>query len=269
MTAVIASVKLSTGVTLPYLEQGLSSGIPVVLLHGTTDSWRSFEGVLPYLPAELRAFALTQRGHGDADRPETGYRPSDFSADVAAFLDAVGIDAAIVAGHSMGSFIAQRFALDYPERTLGLVLAGSFATLRDHAGIQEFWDEAIANLSDPVPEELAFEFQESTLTQAVPPAFLEMVVGESLKVPARVWKASFAGLMEADHRAELGKIAAPTLIIWGDQDTIAPGHQQDALAAGIPNARLLVYHGAGHGLHWEEPQRFAADLVVFVRSIES
>src|SRR3712207_9373020 len=95
MTTVIESVELPNGVKLPYVEQGDPSGVPVLLLHGITDSWRSFEPVLPYLPASIRAFALTQRGHGDAERPAAGYHPRDFAADVAAFLDSQGLASAV------------------------------------------------------------------------------------------------------------------------------------------------------------------------------
>ena len=79
MTPAIKCVELPNRVKLPYVEQGDSSGVPVLLLHGVTDSWRSFERVLPHLPASIRAFALTQRGHGDADRPAAGYGPHDFA----------------------------------------------------------------------------------------------------------------------------------------------------------------------------------------------
>ena len=85
-------VALSNGVSIPFVEQGSPSGTPVVLLHGITDSWRSFEGVLPHLPRSIHAYALTLRGHGNADRPEAGYTPADFAADVATFMDAVGIE---------------------------------------------------------------------------------------------------------------------------------------------------------------------------------
>src|SRR6185436_11002192 len=127
MTRDTKSVELPTGVSLSYVEQGDASGVPLLLLHGVTDSWRSFELVLPHLPNSIRAFALTQRGHGDSSRPAAGYRFKDFSSDVAAFMDAVGIDAAVVAGHSMGSVIAQRFAIDKPDRVRQLVLIDSFA----------------------------------------------------------------------------------------------------------------------------------------------
>src|SRR5688572_33110782 len=123
--------ELPNKIRLPYVEQGDASGIPVIFLHGYTDSWRSFELLLPELPERVRAFALTQRGHGDASRPETGYSQSDFAADVAAFMDAAGLQSAVIAGHCMGGFNAQRFAIDYPERALGLVLISTATNCRN------------------------------------------------------------------------------------------------------------------------------------------
>ena len=117
---------LSTGVTLRYAAQGDPAGVPVVLLHGLTDSHPSYAPMTAHLPDHIRAYALTTRGHGDSDKPEHGYRLEDQAADVAAFLDAVGHEAAVIVGHSMGSYIAQRFAIDHPERTIALVLMGTF-----------------------------------------------------------------------------------------------------------------------------------------------
>jgi non-heme chloroperoxidase len=119
MTRAIHSVELLGGPKLEYVEQGDRSGVPLVLLHGYTDSWRSFEPVLPHLPSDVRAFALTQRGHGDAARPAHRYGPPDFAADVARFMDRLGIGAAVIAGHSMGASVAQRFALDHPGARWG------------------------------------------------------------------------------------------------------------------------------------------------------
>ena len=127
-TTTVKYATLASGVRLPYVEQGDSDGVPVVLLHGVTDSLRSWEPVLPYLPSSIRAFAVTQRGHGDADRPAAGYHPRDFAADVVAFLDAVGIERAVLAGHSMSSYIAERVASEHPERVLGVVLVGGFTS---------------------------------------------------------------------------------------------------------------------------------------------
>ena len=111
------------------------------------------------------------------------------------------------------------------------------------------------------------EFQESTLAQPVPQAFLETVVQESLKVPARVWRAAFEGFLQDDFSRELKKIKAPTLIVWGDQDAFCSRSDQVSSSRAIAGSQLVVYPGAGHACHWEEPERFAADLVTFVETL--
>jgi pimeloyl-ACP methyl ester carboxylesterase len=182
-------------------------------------------------------------------------------------MDAVELTAAIVVGHSMGATNAQRFAIDYPARARGLVLAGSFATYRGNPALVDFWQSTVATLTDPIDPGFVREFQESTLARPISQAFLDSVVRESLKVPAPVWRAAFAGFFEDDVAGELGKIVAPTLIVWGDLDALCPRRDQDALLAAIAGSRLQVYEGAGHALHWEEPERFAADLVAFTGTL--
>lgn len=266
MEPVTKSVVLPGDIKLEYVEQGDSSGTPVVLLHGGLDSWHSFEPVLPYLPESLHVFALTQRGHGDSSRPEKGYRYQAFAADVAAFLDALELKAVFVAGHSMGSSVAQRFAINYPERLLGLALVGTSATFRNNPVLEELWDSEVSKLTDPVGIDFVREFQASTLARPVPEAFFRTVVDESLKVPAHVWRATFSCLLEDDFSHELGNVKAPTLIVWGDQDALCLRSDQEAVLAAMAHSRLIVYEGAGHAAHWEEPARFAADLVRFVET---
>ncbi len=215
----------------------------------------------------LRAIALSQRGHGDADRPAAGYRAAHLAADLAALADVLGLGPAIVVGNSMGAQVAQRFAIDHPERTLGLVLIGAFTTLRGNSAVQALWDGAVSTLTDRIDPGFVREFQESMLARPVPAALLDTVVRESLKVPARVWRAALEGQMEDDATPELGRVAAPTLILWGDKDAIAPREDQEALAAAIPDAQLEVYAGAGHAPHWEEPARIAADIASFAAGL--
>ena len=260
----VESVQLRNGVTLEYVDHGRLSGLPVVMLHGATDSWRSFERVLPHLPSSLRAIAVSLRGHGGSSRPEGGYRFIDFSSDVEMFLDALGIRTALIVGHSMGSYVAQRFAMDHPRRVLGLVLMGSFPTMRGNTGVQEMWDSTVSTLTDPVDRGFIREFQESTVARPVPPTLLETAVRESQRVPARVWRAAFADLLDADFAHELRRITAPTLIMWGDQDVFCSRSDQDVLLQRIPDAQLIVYRGAGHAFHWEDPVQFSRDLEAFV-----
>jgi non-heme chloroperoxidase len=269
MPPVVQSVELPSRVKLPYVEQGDPSGVPVVFLHAIADSWRSFERVLSDLPESIHAFAVTQRGHGDASRPKRGYHSRDFAADLAAFMDALHLDAAVVVGGSSGGFVARRFAIDHPERILGLVLLGSPAILRDKPGVQEMWDSTFSVLKDPISPDLVREFAEGTLARPVPQAFLETIVRENLKAPARVWRATFEGLLDDDSLRELDKIKAPTLIIWGDRDAFLPRSDQETLAAAITGSRLLVYRGAGHAFYWEDPSLVASDLAAFIAEVET
>jgi pimeloyl-ACP methyl ester carboxylesterase len=260
------SVDLPSGVTIQYVEQGDPSGVPVLLLHGLSDSWRSFQYVLPHLPESIYAVAPSMRGHGDSERPEEGYEYSDFATDAAALMDALQIESAIIVGHSLGSSVAKRFAIDYPDRTRGVVLVASLNNWPANPAIQGFWEGAIKPMEDPVDPGFVREFQESTVAQPIDESYMDTIVQESLKVPARVWKATVIGSVEHDQSGELGKIQAPTLIIWGNQEELAPREDQDEQVEAIPNAELKVYEGVGHAVHWEAPERFASDLVGFIEA---
>src|SRR5688500_2983362 len=100
-------VQLSNGVELPFVDIGDRSGTPVIYLHGLTDTWWSFEPVFAFLSGSHRAISVTQRGHGQASRPPSGYVPADFANDVALLMDALEIPKAVIAGTSMGSIVAQ------------------------------------------------------------------------------------------------------------------------------------------------------------------
>jgi pimeloyl-ACP methyl ester carboxylesterase/tetratricopeptide (TPR) repeat protein len=261
-------VSLSTGVRMEYVEQGQPDGVPVVFLHGVTDSWQSFAGVLQRLPPTIHGFAISQRGHGDTSRPDAGYGYSDFSDDLAAFMDAVGLRRATIVGHSMGTLVAQRFVRDHPDRVAGLVLIGAFASLYRDPGIIDFYTSAILPLADPIDAGFAREWQESTLARAMAPDHLDTVVAETQKVPARVWRAAFQGFLNTpDSSDALSQVSVPTLIMWGDRDTYALRANQDRLRSVIPGARLRVYEGAGHALHWEDPAACATELMAFVRQL--
>src|SRR5688500_8108348 len=125
--------KLRTGVALPYTEWGRADGTPVVLLHAWGESRHAFSRVVPFLPAALRVIAPDQRGHRDATKPRTGYTLADYVADVEAFLDAVGVESALIVGSSSGGYVGQQFALDHPGRTRGLVLIGAPLSLHGRA----------------------------------------------------------------------------------------------------------------------------------------
>jgi pimeloyl-ACP methyl ester carboxylesterase len=257
-------VSLSTGVRMEYVEQGDAGGVPVIFLHGVTDSWRSFERVLPQLPPNIHAFALSQRGHGDSSRPPSGYRFADMSADLLAFMDAMSLGTAIIVGHSMGASVAQRFVIDHSDRVARVVLMGAFSTYSD-PGLADFVASSIVPLTDPISASFAREWQLSTLARAMPAAHLDAVVSETLKVPARVWREAFDGFLKTpDFTSELTKVSVPVLLMWGDRDSYALRAAQDRLLDVMPEARLIVYEGFGHTFHWEDPEQFTRDLLPFL-----
>jgi non-heme chloroperoxidase len=132
-----ATARLGTGPRLHYAERGDKEGEAIVFLHAYADSWFSYGRVLHLLSPAYHALAPDQRGHGDSDKPECCYAADDFAADADAFMDAVGIEGATLAGDSSGGLIAQRAALDYPHRVSRLVLLGSPTTLVTNETVME------------------------------------------------------------------------------------------------------------------------------------
>ena len=258
-----ATVRLSTGPRVHYAEHGDAQGEPAVFLHGWPDSWFSFSRVVPLLGPRLHAFVLDQRGFGDSERPDGCYAIQQFAADVVAFLDTLSIDRATIVGHSFGSFVTRQVAIAQPDRVARMVLIGTgvFAgtpVVREVQG-------AVLNLQDLVPVEFARDFQSSTVYAPVPKPFFERIVAESLKLPARLWRAVLEGLLAYDDTAELGRITTPTLMIWGEHDALFPRDHQDRVVLAIRGANLRIYEGIGHCPNWECPERVAADVQAFVQ----
>jgi non-heme chloroperoxidase len=257
-----SNVLLRTGVRLRYAYQGEPGGEPIILLHGFTDSWVSYSTVLPLLDRKYRVYILDQRGHGDSDRPASGYALQQFADDVVAFMDVMSINQATIVGHSMGSFVAQHVAVAAPDRVKRLVLSGSATTARNAvvSGLQR----EVSALKDPVPEKFVRDFQVGMAFQPLADEFLKAVVQESLVLPARVWREVVAEMLSPKAEVELTKIKVPTLILWGDKENVFSRSEQDLLLAALPNARLKVYEDTGHAMHWERPERFAKDLQEFM-----
>ncbi len=263
----ISKVTLASGLRLSYAEHGAPSGPVALLLPGPTDSWRSYEPVLDRLTPRVRAMALSQRGHGDSDKPEGGYQIGDFAADVVQFLDALCLDQAVLAGHSASCLVARRVAIDHPGRVAGLILEASPTSLRSDIAFQGFVKSVVLNLRDPISRDFARSFVVDTSSEDVAPEVIDQFVDELLKVPARVWQAMFSGLLKYDDVAELTRITAPTLLIWGDADGLVSRTMQEILTTHIPTADLTVYSGAGHTPRWEDPQRFSEDISSFFKKL--
>ena len=261
-----SSVTVASGLRLSYAERG-GGPSAVVFLPGPTDSWRSYQPVLDRLPESLRAVAVSQRGHGDSDKPDAGYRIEDFAADAVSLLDELGIERAVLAGHSGSCFVVRRLALDHPHRVAGLVLEASPTTLRGDPGLREFVESVVSPLSDPISPDFVRSFVTNTSSDDLDPELLDQLVDELLKVPARAWHEMFEALLEYDDLALLGGVSSPALLLWGDGDALVSREMQDQLVASLPEAHLLVYPGVGHTPRVDDPTRFSNDVTAFVEDV--
>lgn len=255
------TIRLANGLDLQIRESGDPRGPAVILLHGVTDSLHAWRPFTDALPRALRVIAVTQRGHGDSAKPEGDYSPAAFAGDLAALMDALGLERAHIVGHSMGTWIAQRFARDYPRRIESLTLIAGFASLAGNPAVDELL-VTINSMGDKVERDFVRAFQESTVATPLPPLFLDLVVAESLKVPARIWRETFTAM--AVETTEPARISCRTLLVGGEKDTIFTEHDRRTLAACFSNAREILYPDLGHAPHWEQPRRAAADVAQFI-----
>jgi non-heme chloroperoxidase len=260
----VKKINLKTGVELEYAEQGNRNGIPVIFLHGITDSWHSFEKTFSYLPGDIHAFAITQRGHGNSGKPSTGYTSKHFAADVAAFVNQRKLEKVIIVGHSMGGINAMQFAIDYPHLTKALVIMNSDPQLGLNPGMPEFVKEVSLLKGNNINREFMTAFQAATLATPIDSADFKLYVDEGLKCPLRVFQTALTGLAEINLLSEMKTVKVATAIFWGDKDAFFLKEGQDALKNSVPHARQYTYNNMGHAVHWEQPQRFANDLTQFI-----
>jgi pimeloyl-ACP methyl ester carboxylesterase len=249
-------VALANGIRLNVTQRGPAAGPAVLMLHGYSDSSVSYSRVLPLIPDDVRVIVPDQRGHGDSDRPDSGYTIDDFANDAILLLQALEVPQAIVVGHSMGTLVARRVAEKAPERVLRLVLVNGALSVRNEA-VAELRREVSA-LNDPVDPEFVRTFQTSMIEQPVPDDFVERVIHESRKVPARVWKDAMEGMWSDAPAAHT--IRCPAVVLGGDRDIVFTVEEQEAFAAAIPGAKFELFSGFGHALPWEEPKAIAAAL---------
>ncbi|MGC8491865.1 MAG: alpha/beta fold hydrolase [Syntrophobacteraceae bacterium] len=251
---------LGSGVTIHYAQRGEGVGPPLVFLHGYGDSWRSFTRVFEFLSKTRRIVAPDLRGHGDSDKPRSGYVLADYARDLLLLLDSLGFEKIDLVGHSMGSLIAQLFAAIFPERVGRLALVSSASALTGKASLLEMKPQIDA-LEDPISRSFAAEFQATS--NPVPADFMEMIVEETMKVPAHIWRSVLSGLLEVDNRGILRDICAQTLLLWGNQDQLFTRADQEALLSHIAGSKLEEFD-AGHSPHWEKPEEIARVLEEFL-----
>lgn len=254
------------GITLEYVEQGRRApqAETIILLPGYLDSWHSYERDLPLIPNRYHVYALSMRGQGDSSKPTCCYTQADFAADIDAFMAVMGIDQATVVGHSMGTLVARKVALMYPQRVARLALIGPSPLAVDGPTLTGL-NEVVQSLT-VLDEPFVREFQTGTVHALTPPLqqFLNVAVNESLKVPLHTCKKILADVLAAEPIGAVSTIEEPTLIVAGTHDNFFSLEETQELAASIPNSTLFLYGNTGHSPHAEQPLFFVLNLLLFV-----
>lgn len=261
--ATTRTIALESGITVRYVVAGPRNAPPLVLLHGLGDTSRSWSLMLPELAKSHRVYALDQRGHGASSAPVCCYALADLAYDAIAFMNAMKIERASVAGHSLGSFVAQYLAAHHPRRVQKLVLIGSADTTIGVETVAWLWDQT-ATFGPGVSTEFIEQWQSNPTP--VDAEFIGLVKKETASVPPHVWRGVARTLMTEDHRPFVRGIRQPTLILWGENDPAFPAASQQRLRELLPHATFKRYEKVGHNPHWEIAGRTAEDIQAFLRS---
>lgn len=255
-------ITLPNGQTIHYVVLGDPKAPPVLLLHGYSDTSRSFTPMAPHLSG-LRLYLIDQRGHGQSGRPECCYAIADMAHDAKLLLDAMKIGRAHIVGHSLGSMAAQVLAATYPERVQKLVLISSTSGPAISRG-GWLWTE-VHKTVDPIDPKGDFITAFQSNPTRVDSRFLNLVKAESAAMPSAVWRAVARELVQTQFAPLAPDIAAPVLILWGEKDEMFGAGHQAVLRNALPAAQLKSYAGLGHNLHWERPQDVAQAVGAFLR----
>jgi pimeloyl-ACP methyl ester carboxylesterase len=235
------------GVRTRYRESGAErAGTPLLLIHGAGGSSVTWLGTLRNLGRSRRCLAPDLPGHGQsAPFPggTTSVSMEAYRGFIDGFCSALDVPRAVLVGHSMGGAIAIEMALGSPNRVAGLVLIATAARLAVSPAVFD----AIDNHFGQFPEMMAMTgFSPST------PRDLALRLSRAgLQAPQAVVRADFEACNAWDARERIAAIKAPTLVMIGEDDLLAPAKYGRFLADRIPGARVAAFPQTGHMVHLE------------------
>jgi abhydrolase domain-containing protein 6 len=256
--------------TLAVLEGGPADAPPVVLLHGFTADRVVWMRFARHLVRDHRVVIPELAGHGASGFARgTGFSAPAQAARVAAVMERLGVDAAHVAGNSMGGFVAATLALDHPERVRSLLLSDAIGVASPEPSEAEVQIRSGRNpfFLDDVADFPAFY----AMTMARPP-FAPRLVRDAIAADYVARRGDYEEIFTdvfdvATLDDRLGEIDVPTLVMWGEQDRLVHPSTARTWADGIAGARTVTYPEAGHMPMLELPGRTAADYRAFLARV--
>ena len=255
------------GIQVYYEQHGWdneNAGV-LVLSNGILMSTASWAYQTPVLSQHYRLLLYDCRGQWQSDHPPGPYTMEQHADDLAALLDALGVDRAHIAGISYGGEISLVFALKYPARTRSLIVSSAVSHVDPLlSGLTASWITA-AKAKDP---DLLFE-----VTYPVNFSEAWIAANQAALDAARVRYATldFDALLQLlrcfsqlNITQDLHAISAPAMVIVGEQDILKPRKYAEIIAREIPGAELAVIPYAGHAACWEQPGVFNALVLGFL-----
>jgi pimeloyl-ACP methyl ester carboxylesterase len=244
------------GVRIFYEAAG--AGPPVLLSHGYSATSRMWRGQVEALAPRYRIITWDMRGHGQSDSPDDPalYSEAATVGDMAAILDALGIDTAVIGGLSLGGYMSLAFHLAHPGRVRALMLFDTGPGYRNPAG-REAWNRTA--------EARAVAFETRGLDALGSGAEVRIAQHRSAKGLALAARGMLA---QFDSRVieSLEGIRVPTLVLVGEKDEPFLG-ATDYMAAKIPGAQKVVIPGAGHAANIDNPAAFNAAVEAFLAGL--
>jgi pimeloyl-ACP methyl ester carboxylesterase len=244
-------VTVASGRALYVEARGQGPRTPALLVHGFASNRETWTTIEPALRAQRRTVAVDLPGFGYSDRTEGDYSPEALADDLASMLDRLGISQVDVVGHSWGCSVSLAFALRHPARVRRMVLIGAWAFEEQippffrwarEGGVGEALFELFyrERLEDRAP----MGFSEGTVVAQAPVAAIE----RSLERPGtlRAALAAVRGQYYLHMEREYRRIAAPTLVVYGDEDRVALPRYGARLANELQDGRLVIVPRAGH-----------------------
>ncbi|HZQ36926.1 MAG TPA: alpha/beta hydrolase [Dehalococcoidia bacterium] len=239
----------------------LGKGEPLLFLHGTFGL--EADRFLDRLSEQYRVIAPRHPGYGNSSGSEQLLDIHDLIYYYLDYLDAEGLRGVPLVGHSLGAMFAAELAAVQPERFSNLVLMDAFGLWNAEYPVADFF----AMMPRELGETLYHDPNSPTAQAASKPpeeneAFIAFMLerAKSLATAAKyLWPIPNRGLSKRLHR-----IAAPTLLIWGESDKLVPPQYGKAFQAGIKGARLELIKGAGHLPQVEQPEQTAETVLSFL-----
>jgi pimeloyl-ACP methyl ester carboxylesterase len=249
------------GAKLFYRDTG-GNGIPVVFFHSATGSSQVWEYQVPaFTSAGFRVIAFDRRGWGRTEIEDVGPQVRTAAGDLLALINNLGIEKLHLVGTAAGGFVALDFALSFPDRVRGLVVANSIGGVEDPEFL-ELGKRMRPPQFDALPPDLRELGPEYRASQ--PQGTKRWVELEKMSRPAGP-PAPAQPLRNHITFAMLENLMTPTLLITGGADLYAPPAVLRLFAARIKGAETLVIPQAGHSSYWEQPDVFNRAVLDFLR----